>query len=242
VPIKALRKFQPNRLLIFDIETASEYPTLADAPETTQKAWANLGINFGKAPDEIAFSYTDKSALMPEFSKVIAFSAGRIVKNGSFSIKLIKSFSGSDEAILLGSISDFLQEVAESTWEAILAGAAIIGYDIPFLARRYMANNLDVPEALDLSDCKPWEVGAFDLINIWKGTSFKPSALDSICHCLGVESSKIGDVKGSSVGDVYHNASSPLDARLHRISGYCDRDVVATGESIIKMYRLNKGG
>jgi 3'-5' exonuclease len=115
---------------------------------------------------------------------------------------------------------------------------AICGFDIPFIAKRCLYHQIEVPEIFDLSDVKPWESGVFYLMNIWKMTSFYPSTLSTICYGLNVPSPKLGAVKGSNVGEVYYDPEVAMEDKLLAISSYCSDDVLAVLNVIVALYSL----
>jgi hypothetical protein len=231
--IKSLNKFNPATLISFDIETARAEKELP-IEGSLYRAWSRLRSNEGKSYEELNASYKKEAALHAEFSRVVAFSATRLTLRGAeYQVETLAQLSGLDESQLLQQIGVFL-----SRKTGVLAGMAIVGYDIPFLIKRYLANGMPVPVQLDLTDCKPWEVGVFDLLNIWKMTSFHSSPLESICFALGIPSPKDGDVCGNSVGDYLFDERIPLAERLAGISFYCTKDCVAVSLCISKMFQL----
>jgi hypothetical protein len=231
--INSLKKYSPLSLISFDIETARAEKELP-IEGSLYRAWSRLRSNEGKSYEELNASYKKEAALHAEFSRVVAFSATRLTLWGTeYHIETLVQLSGLDEPQLLQMIGVFL---ARTT--GVLAGMAIIGYDIPFLIKRFLANGMPVPVQLDLTDCKPWEVGVFDLLNIWKMTSFHSSPLESICFALGIPSPKDGDVCGNSVGDYLFDESIPLAQRLSDISSYCTKDCIAVSLCIAKIFQL----
>jgi uncharacterized protein YprB with RNaseH-like and TPR domain len=74
-------------------------------------------------------------------------------------------------------------------------------FDIPFLARRMIINNIAIPDKLNLFE-KPWEIPHLDTLELWKFGDYK-HVLKLMCKVLGIPSSK-GDIDGSQVGHVFY--------------------------------------
>lgn len=233
--LDTLKKTNPYSLNVFDLETCREYEDLPINPQNScHQAWKYLRKKDGETEyTELNRSYREKASLYPEFCRVIAASFGWIANDNS--IKL-KSFSGDDERTLLEEVSQFLTMI--SGLNRVLAGIAIIGYDIPLLAKRMLSHGLAVPSILDIGGKKPWDVEAFDLLPVWKMTSFSPASLPMICHCLGIPSPKTDELDGSMVGELYFSIATEPAKNLARISSYCEDDVLAVIKIVAKLFGL----
>jgi Predicted 3'-5' exonuclease related to the exonuclease domain of PolB len=230
-------KHDPYGLNIFDLETCREYENLPQDPDNScYQAWKYLRRKEGEFEyDQLNASYREKASLYPEFAKVIAASFCWIDKD-SGELKF-KSFYDRDEANLLDQIILFVQIIQDLNRK--LAGMAIIGYDIPLLAKRCLAHGKHIPAILDIGSKKPWEVDAFDLLIVWKMTSFSSASLPMICHCLGIESPKTEELDGSMVGDLFFAPETSPGDNLKLISAYCDRDVISVGRIVVKLFGLD---
>jgi hypothetical protein len=231
-------KYDPCAFNIFDLETCREYENLPEESSPCYQAWRYLRKKEGETSyEQLNASYRDKAALYPEFSKVIAATFGWFERDSNDRAQLkLKSFSDRDESTLLDQVNDFLWMVGNL--KRSLAGIAIIGYDMPLLVKRNLHHGKAVPPILDLGTKKPWEIDIFDLLPIWKMTSFSPASLPMICYCLGVDSPKSEELDGSMVGDLYF-APDPVEGQnLGLISAYCDRDVTSVALVIKKMFEL----
>lgn len=93
---------------------------------------------------------------------------------------------------------DLLEALQSSTLfqDGQLLGHNLKGFDIPFLAKRYLANKMEVPEQLCVAGKKPWEVTALDTMELMKFGGFQPMSLRSACYCCG-----LGDPKADCSGD-----------------------------------------
>jgi 3'-5' exonuclease len=111
------------------------------------------------------------------------------------------------------------------------AGHNIKEFDIPYICRRMLINQIALPEYLQLHDKKPWETKMFDTLNWWKfGDNKNYTSLNLLANVLNVPTSKT-DIDGSMVQDVYYK-----EKNLKRIVEYCQRDVVTTANIILRFH------
>ena len=123
-------------------------------------------------------SYMEKASIYPEFAKVICISY--LVDNQ------VKSLMGQDEETLLMQFN----EVLAFHQDAVLGGFNINEFDIPFLRKRMMINDILPNKKLRIGNAKPWEVDTVDVLKIRKQTSFGCS-LDLLSMTLLGESPKL---------------------------------------------------
>ena len=103
------------------------------------------------------------------------------------------------------------------------------------MCRRMLVNEIDIPEALDIRDKKPWEINHIDTMELWKfGDRKNFTSLDLLAALFGVETSK-NDIDGSQVNEVYYK-----EQNLERISKYCQRDVMVTAQVFLKLNGFQK--
>jgi predicted PolB exonuclease-like 3'-5' exonuclease len=158
--------------------------------------------------------WDDKGHFYPEFCKIICVSYGYFY-NGEF---LLRSVYGDDEKKLMESIREVMVKVEKAG--LFLCGYAIKRFDMPWLSKRMMANDVKPPRSICTYGKKPWEVEVFDLPEVWgqgnMAESFTPFELT--CAALGLGNSK-GDLDGSKVKEAYWNGE------IERIKTYCEKDV-----------------
>ena len=95
----------------------------------------------------------------------------------------------------LGLMSDFDSECD------LIVGHNIIGFDLPFIFQRCLANNIAVKPFVDLSEFNVR--GVYDTMRAWWLGGRNRVALDDVAWALGIESSKTAEVEGSRVFDLY---------------------------------------
>jgi uncharacterized protein YprB with RNaseH-like and TPR domain len=103
----------------------------------------------------------------------------------------------------------------------ILCGHNAKEFDIPFLARRMIINQIALPDKLNLFGKKPWEIPHLDTLELWKFGDYKHyTSLKLMCKVLGIPSPK-GDIDGSQVGHVFY-----VDKDIDRIVAYCEKTLL----------------
>jgi hypothetical protein len=95
-----------------------------------------------------------------------------------------------------------------------------------------MVHGLELPQALQIAGKKPWEVPHLDTMELWKFGDYKHyTSLKLLTHTLNIPSPKT-DIDGSQVAQVYYR-----DNNLERIVRYCEQDVLAVAQVILRFAR-----
>ena len=218
-------------ILILDIETVSGKKNFDELPEDLQYHWERKSgflRNYEDTPP--AQTYLERAAIYAEFGKVVVIAVGIFVQidDGHTGLR-VRSFHGHDEKELLTSFSQFLSTKFDPQRLALCAHNGK-EFDFPYLCRRLLVNGIRIPDVLDLSGKKPWEVQHIDTMELWKfGDRKNFTSLDLLTSIFGITSSK-GDMDGSMVNDVYYK-----EMDLERIGQYCKNDVIATAQLLLKM-------
>lgn len=220
-------------LLLLDIETVSQYPSYDQMPEQWQHLWADKVTHYISEAETPESFYPKRAAILAEFGKIICISMGYL-KNENGQLKFrVRSFSGHDEKTIL---KDFIKAVTQ--WQQVKRNMSFCGhnvkeFDLPYICRRLLVNEMNIPHYLDFQRMKPWETNILDTMQFWKFGDFKNFiSLNLLAACLGVASPK-NDIDGSMVGSVYWKEND-----LPRIVHYCERDVVTVAQIILRMKNL----
>ena len=221
--MKALKKLNLKNLVFIDIETARVEEELQEGTPMFD-SWEYTKRNDKLTLDELKESYKKEAGLFAEFARVVCISVGRL-KGDKLAIK---TYNNENEKELLEDFNRDLGLVADSNPKTVFCGHAAIGFDIPFIFKRCMINQIEPDELLDTAHLKPWEVSTIDTKDLWKGTSFRPSSLINIAVALGIPSPK-DDISGAEVGDLYWSKDKN---RVNRISVYCEKDVLTTANVV----------
>mgnify|MGYP003141440590 FL=1 len=226
-----------TKLFFIDIETVgieedldslhSEYPHLF-------KVWESTGVDYFKRryPEDSNLSsnqlFTKRAALIPEFGKIVCVSVGFLMADGE--IKL-DTFMGNEKDILQKTSSLF-DRVDNLNFN--ICGHNIKNFDLPYIAKRMLINNIKVPNIIPNYKIKPWESKVLDTKEVWNFNSFKGlSSLELICATMGIDNPKDNEVNGSNMHNYYYNNSDK-----DKIKNYCEEDVKSTIKLIQKIKTL----
>jgi DNA polymerase elongation subunit (family B) len=222
-----------ENLLLIDIETVPQYPSFDLLNEDWKQLWEEKTQR--SLPDftTAAEYYPQRAGVLAEFAKIVCISIGFFTKQGP-SIQLrLKSFFGDDEKKLLQEFITTLNQMESKNNKWCFAGHNIKEFDIPFICRRLLINGLNIPVYLDFQNMKPWDTNTVDTFQYWRFGDYKNyTSLKLLAASLGVPSPK-DDIDGSMVAEVYWK-----EKNLQRIATYCQKDVVTTGNIILRFKNM----
>ena len=217
----------PAQLLTLSAETASQYPSWYEAPETDRFFWEEKSLQRypGKTPEDTYFAHAAKYA---EFGKIICLSIGFIDRTQNEPRMRIKSLQGDERDIL----AHFFRIVEERFQANRLILCAHNGkeFDFPYICRRATALELELPASLRLENKKPWEVQHWDTLDFWKfGDRKHYISLELLAHVLqiSVPESPIG---AQDVNTAYHREQDE-----EKISQFSKRNVLLTTQIALKL-------
>lgn len=221
-------------LLMIDIETVPQYPDYAQLPDYWKSLWIDKiskTVPENLLPED---SYLQKAGILAEFGKTICISTGYFCVNENKNLTLrLKSIYGDDEKSVLEKFIDLTDKLHKHNKHFQFCGHNIREFDIPFLCRRMVIQNLKLPAYLNLHGAKPWEIKMTDTLQYWKFGDYKHyTSLHLLASVMGVPTSKT-DIKGSDVQHVYHQQKD-----LKRIVEYCQRDVVVVANLILRFKNM----
>ncbi len=228
-----MQNFLVENLFLIDIETVScckSYELLTDEWKElwTEKVYKSLPDN--TTPEEF---YPKRAGIMAEFAKVVCISIGYLKKeNGKMQLR-IKSFYSEDEKEILEKFITTVCQMQNNNNNWCFTGHNIKEFDIPFLCRRILINDISIPDCFNFQAMKPWDVPVLDTLHMWRFGDYKHyTSLKLLAATLGVPSPK-DDIDGSQVGEVYWN-----DKDLKRIAFYCQKDVATVANVILRFKNL----
>lgn len=225
-------------LIIIDIETASIHPDFQHMDDVWKNLWEEKVAR--SLPEKITAAefYPLRAGVMAEFSKIICISMGYFNREESLHMR-VKSFYGHDEGVLLKGFLATLNKIENINNNWCFAGHNIKEFDIPFICRRLLVNGIALPKYLDFQNMKPWETNIVDTFQYWRFGDYKNfTSLKLLAATMGVPSPK-DDIDGSMVGELYWSGDEEQRAsNLKRIAVYCQKDVVTTGNIILRFKNL----
>ncbi len=229
-----------ENLLLIDIETVSQHPHFSDLEDSWQQLWTEKVQRSLPAEITAAEFYPQRAGIMAEFAKVICISVGYFKKENSALKLRVKSFYGDDEKKLLQDFVAALETKESNNNKWSFTGHNIKEFDIPFICRRLLINGISIPAFLDFQNMKPWETNMIDTFQYWRFGDYKHyTSLKLLAAALNIPSPK-DDIDGSMVGEVYWAATEPAEKEksLQRIVTYCQKDVITTGNIILRFKSL----
>lgn len=223
-----------NHLLVLDIETVPQFPHFSYLTDPWKELWKHKMTK--TMPENFCIEdwYTQRAGIQSEFGKIICISTGLFYQepDGKLMLKL-KSFYENEETSLLKSFNSMLDSFTKKRGLLLMAGHNIKEFDIPFICRRMMINQMVLPGHFQLSSKKPWETNLVDTMELWKFGDYKNyTSLNLLATVLGIKTPK-DDIDGSMVKDVYYTENN-----LQRIVTYCQKDVVTVANIIMRFKSL----
>lgn len=222
-----IKKVALKNLLFLDIETVPENAEFSQLSEEKQKLWEQKS-KYQRKDDFTPEAFYERAGIWAEFGKIVCISVGYFAFKGEQRTFRTTSFHGEEKQLL----QDFrnLLDGHFGRPQHLLCAHNGKEFDFPYIARRMLIHDLELPNKLNLFGKKPWEVPHLDTLELWKFGDYKHyTSLKLLCNVLGIPSPK-EDIDGSEVRNVYY-----LENDLDRIIKYCERDVLAIAQVILKL-------
>lgn len=232
-----------ENLLFLDIETICKFRTYEEFKLDNPKLASlfDLKMETSLKEDERNLSkderYFKKSSLFPEFSKALTISFGTIKWDEELGgyVKIIKNIIDRDEKVVLTRFAKMIEAIEQKNSSIKICGHNIDAFDIPYLIKRMLINEIKIPKKFQLHNLKPWDYPTIDTMKIWKFGSFEWTSLDTVCTVLNIPSPKTEEVNNKVISDLFY--SNDPDA-LNKIHEYCNNDVDAVMNLMIKFSQL----
>ena len=215
-----------NNILFLDIETVSLTKEFSSLPERLKSHWETKSMRLN--PDEpFEEMYFERAAIYAEFGKVLCIGIGGFFE-GNAKLK-VKTLYHADEKELLKAFKEVLEKHSAGK-DLVLCAHNGKEFDFPYLCRRMLINNISLPQILDISGKKPWEINHLDTLEMWKFGDYKNyTSLDLLASVFDIPGSK-SLMNGSEVNTQYY-----FHDALEKITGYCKEDVVVLAQLFLKL-------
>lgn len=216
-----------ENILFLDIETVPEFESFEELNEESKALWEHK-TQYKRQDEFTAEEFYDHAGIWAEFGKIVCISVGFFSFREAKREFRITTFFGEEIKIL----KDFknLLDTHFNRPEHLLCAHNGKEFDFPYIARRMLIHGISLPGKLDLFGKKPWEVPHLDTLELWKFGDYKHyTSLKLLTNVLGIPSPK-DDIDGSQVRNVFYN-----DKDISRICAYCEKDVVAVAQIILKL-------
>lgn len=220
-----------NKLLFLDIETVGLYYDIDDlyhqSPQL-HKVWVDSGYEYFKRqyPEDSELTSDDmfmkRAGLLAEFGKIVCISVGFVLDNGDTKLD---SFVGGEEEILT-KCSTLLNRVDKLGF--LICGHNVKNFDLPYIAKRMLINNIVIPNIVPNYKIKPWESKVVDTKEVWNFNSYRGlSSLELVCASLGIPNPKDNEVNGANLHSFYYDNESSEKGKIEKIKDYCEKDVLS---------------
>ncbi|WP_298532421.1 3'-5' exonuclease [uncultured Algibacter sp.] len=216
-----------ENILFLDIETVPETQYFSDLDETKQALWDHKS-KYQRKEDYTAEEFYDRAGIWAEFGKIVCISVGYFNIQGDLRKFRTTSFFG-DEIKILKDFKNLLETHFNQTKHLLCAHNGK-EFDFPYIARRILIHNIELPYKLNLFGKKPWEVPHLDTLELWKFGDYKTyTSLKLMTNVLGIPSPK-DDIDGSEVCRVFYE-----DQDIDRIVIYCEKDTIAVAQIFLRL-------
>jgi len=224
-----IEKINLNNILFLDIETVPQEEHYNNLEDEMKELWQHK-TQYQRKEDYTPEDFYERAGIWAEFGKIVCLSVGYFVNKGDIRNFRVTSFFGEEKKIL-NDFTNLLNNHFNLT-QHVLCGHNAKEFDIPFIARRMIINQMAIPNKLNLFGKKPWEISHLDTLELWKFGDYKHfTSLKLLTKILDIPSSK-GDIDGSQVAKVYY-----VDKDIDRIVTYCEKDVIAVAQIFLRLRR-----
>jgi 3'-5' exonuclease len=222
-----ISKLNLENILFLDIETVPEVQHFSELNIIKQELW-ELKSKYQRKDEFTAEEFYERSGIWAEFGKIICISVGYFSFKGDIRTFRTTSFHG-DEITLLKDFKNLLISHFSQAKHLLCAHNGK-EFDFPYIARRMIINNIELPYKLNLFGKKPWEVPHLDTLDLWKFGDYKNyTSLKLLTNVLGIPSPK-DDIDGSEVYRVYYEENE-----IGRIITYCEKDTIAVAQIFLRL-------
>ena len=218
-----------NKLLFLDIETVGLYDNIDDLNRQSPqlyKVWEDSGYEYFKRhyPEDSELTSDDmfikRAGLLAEFGKIVCISVGFVLDNGETKLD---SFIGEEKEIL-STCGDLLNRVDKLGF--LICGHNVKNFDLPYIGKRMVVNNIAVPSIVPNYKIKPWESRVLDTKEVWNFNSYRGlSSLELVCASLGISNPKDNEVNGANLHSFYYNNKLDQEEKMEKIKKYCEEDI-----------------
>jgi predicted PolB exonuclease-like 3'-5' exonuclease len=208
-----------GNILFIDIETIPQYYPYDTLPEDLKNLWED---KMASKPEITPREHYERAGIYSEFAKIFCIGYGYEKNKGTYLTGILKG----DEREILTGFSSLLKNLSSRKTIRLCAHNGK-EFDVPFLCRRFLANELPIPHALNFQAKKPWEVDFIDTMELWKfGDRKNYTSLDLLAKVFNIPSPK-NNMKGSDVcRKVYEEKA------YDEVYAYCKKDIM----TLIKVY------
>ena len=185
-----INKLNLEDILFLDIETVPETQHFAELDETKQHLW-ELKSKYQRG-EVSAEEFYERAGIWAEFGKIVCISVAYFNIQGEVRTLRVTSFFGDEIKILKDFKNLLLSHFSQA--KHLLCAHNGKEFDFPYIARRMIIHNIELPYKLNLFGKKPWEVPHLDTLELWKFGDYKHyTSLELLCVIFNIPTPKIFD-------------------------------------------------
>ncbi|MBL4605673.1 MAG: 3'-5' exonuclease [Flavobacteriaceae bacterium] len=220
-------KIKIDNVLFLDIETVPQKEHWKEVSEINKELF-NKKTAYQRKEEISAEEFYEKAGIWAEFGKIICISVAYFTRKEKQRNLRVTSFYGDDENRLLIDFKALLDTHFNKESHVLCAHNGK-EFDFPYIARRMIVHQIELPSKLNLFGKKPWEVPHIDTMELWKFGDYKHfTSLQLLTSILNIPSPK-DDIDGSEVAKVYYE-----EKNLERIVNYCEKDTIAIAQLLLR--------
>ena len=222
-----ITKLNLENILFLDIETVPETQYFSDLDKTKQDLW-DAKSRYQRKEEFTAEEFYDRAGIWAEFGKIVCISVGYFTIKGDTRLFRTTSFYGEERKLLVEFKNLLISHFSQT--KHLLCAHNGKEFDFPYIARRMIIHNIELPYKLNLFGKKPWEIPHLDTMELWKFGDYKTyTSLKLMTNVLGIPSPK-DDIDGSEVYKTYYE-----DNDIDRIIIYCEKDTIAVAQTFLRL-------
>ncbi len=216
-----------NNVLFLDIETVPQKEKWSELSETIQELFTKKTA-YQRKDETSPEDFYERAGIWAEFGKIICISVAYFTDDTNQRSLRVTSFYGDDEKKILEDFKNILV-THFSKRQYLLCAHNGKEFDFPYISRRMIIHQIELPEKLNLFGKKPWEVPHLDTMELWKFGDYKHyTSLQLLTSILNIPSPK-EDIDGSEVASVYYQ-----EKNIQRIVDYCENDTIAIAQLLLR--------
>ena len=222
-----ISKLNLENILFLDIETVPETHHFSELDKTKKELW-EAKSRYQRKEEFSAEEFYDRAGIWAEFGKIICISVGYFTNQEETRLFRTTSFHGEEPALLKAFKNLLISHFSQA--KHLLCAHNGKEFDFPYIARRMIIHNIELPHKLNLFGKKPWEVPHLDTLELWKFGDYKTyTSLKLMTNVLGIPSPK-DDIDGGEVYKTYYE-----DKDINRIVVYCEKDTIAVAQIFLRL-------
>ncbi|MDR6238336.1 3'-5' exonuclease [Aureibacter tunicatorum] len=218
-----------NQLLFISIATIPQFENYKKLPSSSQRLWLEKSDNL-KSSSSLSKEhlYRKKAGIYAEFGRIAMIALG-IVKDNSL---IIRTFENEDEKKLIKELFEIIDKKFNS--EALkFCSHNGKEFTYPYICRRSLSNDLELPKCLMLNQYKSWNHPHFDTLDGWKFGDYKGyTSIHALANALGIPV-KFVLKENETIGDVYY-----VHKDMNKISDHLANDISLCAQTFLKMNKL----